>query len=237
MIYLPGGQFTMGCVPADRHCEPVEQPAHPVRVAPFWLDKHEVTAAQYDECIDAGACNSIQVTEQNPGDSSSSYLNSRNPERRDHPANSVNFFNARKYCAWAGKRLPTEAEFEYALRGGLNEQIYPWGNDPPTKPVGNFSDESIREHHLEMPWIRGYHDGFVGTSPVCSFPRNPFGFYDLSGNVWEWCEGVIEGEPNLHVTRGGSWHNDLSRLRNSVRHGFLSDGYPHVGLRCARGAN
>ncbi len=233
MIRLPGGTFLMGCVPADPNCEPNESPAHPVRVKPFWMDEHEVTAAQYDACIDAGVCKATQVAGTASGDLSSFAFNSRNVQRRDHPANGVNFFSARTYCAWVGKRLPTEAEYEYALRGGQASQIYPWGNDLPTTPVGNFADRSVMKHPpLQLPPWPDYDDGYVGTSPVCHYGRNAYGLCDLSGNVWEWCEGEVAGHADQHIVRGGSWHNNHLELRASARHPFISDGFAHVGLRC-----
>jgi formylglycine-generating enzyme required for sulfatase activity len=236
LLLVRGGEFMMGCLPADEACEPAEPPSHKVRVKPFWLDEHEVTAAQYDQCIDAGVCPQVQVTDLSGMDPSGFAYNSRNPQRRHHPANGINYFNAKKYCAWVGKRLPREDEFEFALRGGMANNIYPWGNGPPTSPVGNYSDESLRNKHLSLAPIPGYRDGFVGTAPYCSFPRNPFNFCDLSGNVWEWCEDPPDAPPHMHVVRGGSWHNDLPVLRSSTRQFFASDGYPHIGFRCARDA-
>ncbi len=180
--------------------------------------------------------------------------------REQHPVVHVAYEDALAYCAWAGKRLPTEAEWEYAARGGLNGAVNTWGNEPidPSRAntwQGRFPFENTRE------------DGFAGTAPVKSFPANAFGLYDMAGNVWEWCSDLYQAdcyrvrqdedaisdnptgpirssdarnpfEHTLRVVRGGSFLcNDsyCASYRPSARMASSPDtGLSHTGFRCVK---
>jgi formylglycine-generating enzyme required for sulfatase activity len=158
MLLVPGGTYRMG---RDEGGEGDERPAHTVTVASFWLDRTEVTQAAYDECVDAGACrrpdaesiNAFQGLFKGP----------------NKPIVGVSWHDATKYCAWRGKRLPTEAEFERAVRGDDGRR-FPWGNDPPTRELTVFDTGSPED---------------VGAHPL---GRGPYGHDDLAGNVWEWID-------------------------------------------------
>ena len=181
--------------------------------------------------------------------------------RENHPVVHVSWDDAQAYAAWAGKRLPTEAEWEFAARGGLKGKIFVWGDEPLSedKPQCNIWQG-------QFPWNNTGRDGFVRSAPVKSYPPNAYGLYDMAGNVWEWCSDwyqrelynerarlnavtVNPGGPDRtidpqrpfmpqRVQRGGSFLcNDsyCSRYRPSARHGCSPDtGMAHVGFRCVQ---
>ena len=175
----------------------------------------------------------------------------------DHPVVHVSWDDAAAYARWAGKRLPTEAEWEFAARGGLDGKPYVWGDEPP-------GDSGTRANlwQGEFPHKNTGADGHERTAPVKTYPANGYGLYDMAGNVWEWCadeyqrgshrrragQGVIDNPegprtlfPAQRVQKGGSFLcNDkyCSRYRPSARHGCSPDtGMSHVGFRCARSAS
>ncbi len=181
-------------------------------------------------------------------------------ERMDHPVVHVAWEDAVAYADWAGKRLPTEAEWEWAARGGQVNKIYPWGNENPNegRPRANFWQGVF-------PYQNEVQDGYYSTAPVKSFPPNRYGLYDMAGNVWEWCadwfdvdfykkneagQANTKGPKNAYnpyqpyqqerVMRGGSFLcNDdyCSGYRNARRMGSSPDtGLNHTGFRCVKSA-
>lgn len=244
-IFIPAGSFRMGCDssnPAENMCteyysQAHEQPLHTVMLSAYYIDKHEVTNARYVACVAAGGCAPPQ---SNSSRTRADYYG--NPVYANYPVINVDWFQARDFCAWAGKRLPTEAEWEKAARGSSDTRRYPWGNQDPTCDLANW-------------W--GIDVGCVGdTAAVGSYPTgaSPYGVLDMAGNVCEWTADWYQEEyysvspvsnPQgpatgvYRVLRGGSWDyhygNDLSlraayRLRNSPDY-WSFGGY---GFRCAR---
>lgn len=193
----------MGCVPGDDLCDESEKPRHQVTLSPFWLDIHEVTVADYAECVTAGVCKKPKTNDEQEADD---LLNELRNDRKKHPVNGVDWDDADTYCRWRGKRLPTEAEFEFVLRDKREGNVYPWGNNlKPPAHYGNFADRTAVRHFTnggQSGWLSNYNDGFVGSSPVCSFKRNRYGLCDISGNVREWVvdrfqSGFDDSSPNI----------------------------------------
>jgi formylglycine-generating enzyme required for sulfatase activity len=190
MLPVPGGTFTMG---ADQGGEGDERPAHPVTLAPFYLDRTEVTQAAYDECVREGACKAAS-----PAALDTFQGLFRGPEK---PIVGVSWFDARAYCAWRGKRLPREAEFERAIRGDDGRR-FPWGDDPPTKQRAVYETNAPSE---------------VGSRPA---GRGPYGHDDLAGNVWEWMEDDYDPLAYVRPTaKGGipATCDEILRTQDALR--------------------
>lgn len=171
-------------------------------------------------------------------------------DRMDHPAVHISWNDAAAYCAWAGKRPPTEAEYEYAARGGLVQKRYPWGDDltPGGRHLCNIWQGRFPDHNT-------LEDGYLGTAPVRAFPPNGFGLYGMAGNVWEWCADWFSrdypltgprddpaGPPSgeRRVMRGGSYlchESYCNRYRVAARSSNTPDSSTgNMGFRCAADA-
>jgi len=232
MVLIPGGRFTMGA--DDRYVE--EAPAHEVTVGRFAMDTHPVTNREFRRfCDETGRT----YPEQPRWPEMPDYLE-RYP---DHPAVNVNYSDAVAYAGWIGKRLPTEAEWEFAARGGLEHGRFPWGDD---LPGGKHAQYATRD--TALPWRDPMvATGFRYTAPVRTFPPNAYGLFDIAGNVWEWCDNwfytypwqdldpasIGEGWGLQRVVRGGAWYSPVQDLRVSRRlrvHGGV--GSNGTGFRC-----
>ncbi len=306
MTWIPGGTFSMGSeAPWARDDE---RPVHRVRVGGFWIDRTEVTNAQFRAFVEATghvttaerAPTAEQILAQAPpgtpapppeqlvpgscvfaptagpvplGDPAAWWrwmpgASWRRPEgpgssldgREDHPVVHVSFVDAAAYARWAGKRLPTEAEWEYAARGGAEGARFEWGDDPP-------SDDAPRVNIWQgrFPDANRATDRFRATAPVGRFAPNGYGLFDMAGNVWEWCSdryrpdtyalrvgGAPAVDPTgpdrsfdpsqpftpVRVQRGGSFLCHASyceSYRPSARMPGAEDtGMSHVGFRCVR---
>ncbi len=223
MALIPAGKFTMG----SENGESDEQPTHAVFLDAFYMDVYEVTNARYQACVEAGVCQAPVLTSSK---THSDYYG--NAQYANYPLIYVEWQMANTYCAWRGARLPTEAEWEKAARGGLEGKDYPWGDG--------------------MDCSKANGENCIGdTSEVGSYPANGYGLYDMAGNVWEWVadwyaddfysnkEAIFDNplgaqSGQYRVLRGGSWLDNWSSLRMAFRYG----PYPgiwyiiHVGFRC-----
>lgn len=248
MVDVPAGKFWMGCdTQGDPECDDDEKPGRTVGVEDFRLDRTEVTVAQYTRCVEAGGCKSeglamegvtIQIGDKDHSDWIQE-CNWGKAEREDRPINCIDWQQASAYCSWAGKRLPTEIEWEKAARG-KDRRTYPWGKDGFEKAgrVANIADETFKRQNPDMPSAEGYDDGFLGTAPVGSFPEgaSPDGALDMIGNVAEWtADRQDAGGKQLPIVRGGSWLVPPRAARASDRvwygPGTRSMG---VGFRCVQ---
>ena len=234
MVYIPGGTFQMG----SNHGDDDEQPVHTVTLSPYWIDSTEVTNAMYEQCVQDGACDPPSNTSSNTRDN---YFG--NSKYDNFPVIYVSWYDAKAYCEWAGKQLPTEAQWEFAARG-TDGRIYPWG-DSIINNSANFCDTNC-----PFEWkTKTYNDGYSDTAPVGSYEsgKSPFGVYDMAGNVFEWVAdwygmylsssqtdptGPSSGD--YRVLRGGAWYIDESGIRTSFRPWDAPDySYDNYGFRCS----
>lgn len=180
MVLIRAGEFQMG---SDYHTmgNAATRPMHVVYLDAFYIDKYEVTVGQYNQFV--RATNYAPLPEW-------VYRYSRTDA---HPVVGVSWEDARAYAKWADKRLPTEAEWEKAARGGLVQKNQAWGNAAVDGTQCNFADKKLRiiwnrEREPEDNWAdENLDDGYAYTAPVGSYPPNGYGLYDMAGNVWEWC--------------------------------------------------
>ena len=184
MALIPAGSFGMGDHFNEGRDDGRELPVHTVELDAFYIDVKEVTVGQFREFVNRSGYQWVvararpdyrktwdRVAEYSPGD--------------EHPMVFVNWGDARAYAKWAGKRLPTEAEWEYAARGGLIGKRYPWGDEKMDGSQCNFADKNAPNN---FSWAdRAVDDGYEYTAPVGSFEANGYGLYDMTGNVMEWC--------------------------------------------------
>ncbi len=209
MVVIPAGIFRMGGTGED------DSPPHQVAVARFALDRTEVTMDAYARCVAEKKC--AAPKDDNP------FCNVKFGDRGKHPVNCVDHHDAEAFCAFAGKRLPTEREWEYAARGGAEQRTFSWGEEPPDKTRACYM-----------------HEG--GSCPVGSFAPGAFGLYDVSGNVWEWTSSWFGPYPDelatgqFKVYRGGSWSRRFPKwLHNELRNRYRPDEHSaSLGIRCAR---
>jgi formylglycine-generating enzyme required for sulfatase activity len=255
MVYVPAGEFVMGNTNegmgyAKKLCNDAykdhiargictwerfenELPSHSVALDAFWIDRTEVTNGQYHRCVEAGACSPLAKT--------GSY--------DDYPVVYVDWFQAVDYCAWAGGRLPTEAEWEYAARGP-ESRSFPWGN----QFYDGLGSSDARLNYCDLSCPMGYadetvDDGYADTAPVGSYPSGAgwCGALDMAGNVREWVSDWLgpftnahqqnpEGPPSgtFRGLKGGGWPDAPDDVRSMNRGGHKPEViHEKVGFRCA----
>ena len=268
MVAVPAGEFLMGSEDPYAYPADGEGPQRTVYVDAFWIDACTVTNAQFARftaetgyrtsterigwsfvfagrlpddfpptrgVVHAPWWRQVEGADwRRPDGPHSSWQ-----DRPDHPVVHVDWDDARAYCAWAGKRLPTEAEWERAARGGLHGKVFPWGDEfePDGRPRMNVWQGDFPHRHPTA-------DGWYGTCPVDSYEPNGFGLYNTTGNVWEWCEDPfsLARAPGVQerVTKGGSYLCHASycrRYRVAARQALFPDSATgNVGFRCAMDA-
>lgn len=265
MIRVEGGSFLMGTQDTDAIAGDYEGPIRNRTVDSFYMDSYAVTNEEFlqfvaeteyrteaerfgwsfvfHQFIHPSLKTGVQRVANTPwwiAVEGANWLQPEGPgshiaDRMDHPISQVSWNDARAFSNWAGKRLPTEVEWEFAARGGLQQKRFPWGDklQPEGKDVcniwqGKFPTENTME------------DGFVGTAPALSFPPNGYGFYNMAGNVWEWCANDFFETPAAAIAskamRGGSYlcHDSYcNRYRVAARTSNTVDSAAgNIGFRC-----
>jgi formylglycine-generating enzyme required for sulfatase activity len=241
MVFVPAGEFLMGSSNADMEAIYREKPQHTVYLDAFWIDKYEVTNAQYKKCVDVRKC-----TKPSNERSFTRITYYGDPNYDNYPVINVWWNDARTFCEWIGKRLPTEAEWEKAARG-TDGRIYPWGS------IWDGTKLNYCDRNCQFDWKdKNSNDGYVDTAPVGSYSNNisPYGAMDMAGNVEEWTADWFDdyfysnypsrnpSGPTLgqyRVLRGGSWQDDATKVRVAFRIGAIQDYWGvDVGFRCAQ---
>jgi serine/threonine-protein kinase len=260
MIAIPSGSFFMG----RDDGAPFERPEHRVTLDAYCMDRTEVTLSDYLACSDAGQCKRPGATNWWPEITTAQrstfdpLCNERDPVgRSQHPVNCVDWDAAQRFCSYRARRLPTEAEWEFAARGPEGRH-YPWGDE---QPIGSRFNGCGREcvawgkaHHVPQLLLYADDDGFATTAPVGSFPngRSPLGLEDLAGNVWEWVSdvyGPYDARDQVDPTgaasgaeralRGAAWNSGHPEwARATFRFKYPPNVRSHaVGFRCAADAS
>ncbi len=279
MILIPGGEFLMGNADEVSYPADGEGPVREIRLQGFWIDAMAVSNERFAAFVDnTGHLTEAERFEWSfvfagllPPDFADTKsiaaapwwrqvfgADWRHPEGRnsningrpDHPVVHVSWNDALAYCTWAGMRLPTEAEWEYAARGGLQQKRYPWGDE--REPHGQHR---MNVWQGEFPNQNTVDDGYFGTAPVGAFRPNGYGLFNMSGNVWEWCSDWFSPTYNANgsrdnpagprsgaakVIRGGSYlcHDSYcNRYRVAARTRNTPDSSTgNMGFRCVRDA-
>ena len=244
MVFIPAGDFAMGSANSDGDANTDEKPQHTVSLDAFWVDKVETTNALYKKCVDAGKCARPQSSSSGIG---AYYGNTRYD---NYPVVLIAWNDAKNFCEWSGKRLPTEAEWEKAARG-TDGRIYPWGNAWSAARL-NFCDRNCRFADYRD---NATNDNFADLAPVGSFPSgaSPYTAFDLAGNVSEWvadwyAENYFSVSPRSNpqgpaggqdrAVRGGAWDSGRTGVRAANRERTAAPGERNesIGFRCAMSA-
>jgi formylglycine-generating enzyme len=279
-VRLPPGTFAMGDAFGEGYADDGETPVHEVTLPPFWIDQTAVTNAAFATFVkasghvteaerfgfsavfhlgvDATPEDILSRPHQTPWWLGVRGADWRHPEgpkssianRQNHPVVHVSWADAQAYCAWAGKRLPTEAEWEYASRGGLGGRRFAWGDE--LTPKGRWMCNIWQGH---FPSHNTAEDGYLTTAPVKAYRPNRFELWNTAGNVWEWCADWFAPDYYTHsptddpsgpddgterVVRGGSFlchHSYCHRYRVAARsHNTPDSSAANTGFRCANDA-
>ncbi|MBT4140319.1 MAG: formylglycine-generating enzyme family protein [Candidatus Latescibacteria bacterium] len=281
MVHIPGGTFRMGTNDAEGFPDDGEGPIRSVTIKPFYMDMCAVTNAQFSKFAKATRYKTeaelfgwsfvfhLFISKENANNISQTVADTpwwwavedaswHQPEgaqshiktRWNHPVIHISWNDAMAYCEWSGKRLPTEAEWERAARGGQEDLRYTWGNEltPGNQHLCNIWQGTF-------PEVNTKEDGYTGTAPVTSFAPNPYNLYNISGNVWEWCQDWFSPDYHINgsnqnptgpptgqarVMRGGSYlchESYCNRYRVAARSANTPDSSTgNLGFRCARDA-